>query len=181
MGNESSLQSALTKEEIDDLLESTPFTENQLKKLMTRYRDIDTDGTKGISYDEMLTMVEFTGSDLAPPIIASLLDKHSLKMYPKNFLHVCALLSDKVKPAEKKRFIFDLLNIYSGETLSHDEIFRLYKLFYSSAISDDHILALTFKALNHNDLETKGQITFQEFEKMVGDHEIMDRMTVDFF
>lgn len=62
--------------------------------------------------------------------------------------------------------IFDLLNIYSGETLSHDEIFRLYKLFYSSAISDDHILALTFKALNHNDLETKGQITFQEFEKV---------------
>ncbi|XP_033740557.1 calcineurin subunit B type 1-like [Pecten maximus] len=181
MGNESSLQEVLSKEEIQDLLSSTPFTENQLRKLMKRYRDMDPDGTDGIPYDNMLTMVEFAGSDLAPPIIASLLDKRSLKIYPKSFLRVCALLSDRIKPAEKKKFIFDLFNIYSGDALTHDEIFRLYKLFYSVAISDDHILALTFKALNHPDLETKGQITFQEFEKMIGDQEIVDRMTVDFF
>ncbi|XP_069134646.1 calcineurin subunit B-like [Argopecten irradians] len=182
MGNEtSSLEDILSKEEIHDLLSSTPFTENQLRRLMKRYRDMDPDGTDGISYDNMLTMVEFAGSDLAPPIIASLLDKRSLKIYPKSFLRVCALLSDRVSPAEKKKFIFDLFNIYSSDSLSHDELFRLYKLFYSVAISDDHILALTFKALNHPDLETKGQITFAEFEKMIGDQEIVDRMTVDFF
>ncbi|XP_021369349.1 uncharacterized protein LOC110460642 isoform X3 [Mizuhopecten yessoensis] len=121
MGNESSLQNVLSKEEIEDLLASTPFTESQLRKLMKRYKDMDPD------------------------------------------------------------VIFDLFNIYSSDALTHDEIFRLYKLFYSVAISDDHILALTFKALSHPDLETKGQITFPEFEKMVGDQEVVDRMTVDFF
>ena len=76
--------------------------------------------------------------------------------------------------------MFDLLNIYGTELLTHDEIYRMYKMIFSHTVSDDHILAMTCKALKHPNLEKEGQITREEFYKMIPDHEIMNRMTINF-
>lgn len=59
--------------------------------------------------------------------------------------------------------LFDCFNVYKAKTLTHDEIFRLYKVLLGHTISDDHILSLTFEALQHPKLRNKGEIQLDEF------------------
>lgn len=58
------------------------------------------------------------------------------------------------------------MDVCGAGVLTHDEVFRLYKLMFGAAISDDHILSLTFLALKHPDLIHPGEITKNEFLKV---------------
>ena len=55
------------------------------------------------------------------------------------------------------------MDVYDTGLLTHDEMFRIYKLLFGGAISDDHILDLTFRALQHPDLNKAGEISQEEF------------------
>ena len=59
--------------------------------------------------------------------------------------------------------LFQLVDVYDTGLLTHDEMFRIYKLLFGGAISDDHILDLTFRALQHPDLNKPGEISQGEF------------------
>ena len=59
--------------------------------------------------------------------------------------------------------LFDLFDVDEQKFLTHDGLFRIYKLLFTNAISDDHILALTFSALRHPSLAKEGQVTREEF------------------
>jgi len=178
MGNS---QVILSDVDILDLKETTPFTDSDLKRLEKRYSDFDKsdDGSTGITYDDMLMMPEFVGNEFASQIIAGNLDERTQKVYAKQFVQIFGILSPKTKAEEKKEFLFEIFNIYGTGILTHDELFRIYKTIFSHAISDDHIVALTFRALNHPSLKNKGQITKPEFLKMIPDHEITNRMNIE--
>ena len=55
------------------------------------------------------------------------------------------------------------MDVYDTGVLTHDEMFRIYKLLFGGAMSDDHILDLTFRALKHPDLSKPGEISQEEF------------------
>ena len=59
--------------------------------------------------------------------------------------------------------LFQLVDVYDTGVLTHDEMFRIYKLLFGGAVSDDHILDLTFRALQHPDLNKPGEISQEEF------------------
>ena len=59
--------------------------------------------------------------------------------------------------------LFDMFDVDKQKVLTHDGMFRIYKLMFTNAISDDHILALVFSALKHPDLAKPGEITKNEF------------------
>ena len=177
MGNQ---ESVLDDEELAEIKESTPFTNSDIKKLEQRYAELDKSEDKvlGISYDDMLQMQEFSGHPLAPLIIASNLEKTSQRVFAKEFAHIFGILHPQTSTTDKKEFFFELFNIYGTDVLKHDELYRMYKTLYSNAITDDHILALTYRALDSKFLKTKGEITKEEFVKLIPDHEIRQRLTI---
>ena len=59
--------------------------------------------------------------------------------------------------------LFDMFDVDKQKVLTHDGLFRIYKLLFTNAISDDHILALVFTALRHPNLAKEGEITRDEF------------------
>lgn len=59
--------------------------------------------------------------------------------------------------------LFDMLDVDRQKILGHDAMFRLYKTMFSNAVSDDHILALTFSALRHPNLGRDDEVTRDEF------------------
>jgi hypothetical protein len=61
---------------------------------------------------------------------------------------------------------FRVLDVHELDFLQHDEIFRMYKMLFSSAISDDSIVDLVFKLLEREGLETNGKITYEDFSKV---------------
>jgi len=86
-------------------------TAQEVRKLVQRYAKLDPEGVDGITYDEMLTLPEFAGNSIASPVVASYLDSRSQKIYPKQFLMVCAMLSTKISVSEKKKCEYFFQNI----------------------------------------------------------------------
>ncbi|XP_046563149.1 uncharacterized protein LOC124272054 [Haliotis rubra] len=178
MGNASS---ALTEAQQRELTQITPFKPRDLERLLKRYSNYDPSerGVRGITFDVCITIPEFCGNKFAPQVIASYQDANSKKIYPKQFLLICAILSSKTSPQKKKEYLFDMFDVYKTNVFTHDEMFRIYKTLLGSAVSDNVILDLTFRALRHPDLANEGEIRKEEFIKMIPDNEIMQRMTLD--
>ncbi|XP_041354258.1 calcium-binding protein NCS-1-like [Gigantopelta aegis] len=181
MGNQESALSVLSREELNELMNLTPFNQRELEKLLSRYASFDTSerGTNGILYQDVLSIPEFSGNKFAPHVIMNSVDDDN-RIYPKQFLMICALFSTRTSPSVKKDSMFQLFDEYNTGVFTHDEMFRIYKILFDRALSDDHILDLTFKALRHPDLARQGQITKEEFIKMIPDNEIMARLSIDF-
>lgn len=178
MGNQ---QAILSDIDIHELKDTTPFSDSDLKKLEQRYHALDTspEATDGIPYDKMILLPELRGNELCPLVVAANLDGRSGRVYAKQFVQIFGILSPKANPEEKKEFLFELFNIYGANILTHDEMYRFFKTLFDRAFSDDHILALTYRALNNNSLKKKGEITKAEFVKLIPDHEVINRMTIE--
>nr|KAG5704988.1 hypothetical protein BaRGS_022830 [Batillaria attramentaria] len=108
-------------------------------------------------------MSEFAGGKFIASILEAHLDDETQRIHPKSFLSACSLLSSKTPPEAKKTYLFQLVDVYDTGVLTHDEMFRIYKLLFGGAVTDDHILDLTFRALRHPDLNKPGEITRDEF------------------
>lgn len=178
MGNQ---QAILSDIDIHELKDTTPFSDSDLKTLEQRYHALDPspDATDGIPYDKMILLPEFRGNELCPLVVAANLDGRSGRVYAKQFVQIFGILSPKANPEEKKEFLFELFNIYGANILTHDEMYRFFKTLLDRAFSDDHILALTYRALNNNSLKKKGEVTKAEFVKLIPDHEIINRMSIE--
>ncbi|KAL8563307.1 hypothetical protein ACOMHN_028830 [Nucella lapillus] len=149
---------------------------------MKRYAAYDSsaDGEDGITLSDCLTMVEFTGNKFAPSIIEANLEEKTLRIHPDGFLRVLSLLSSKTPVEVKKNYLFQLVDVYDTGILTHDEMFRVYKLLLGGAVTDDHILDLTNRALQHFNLNKPGEVTQDEFFRMIPDSEVRSRLIVDF-
>jgi Ca2+-binding EF-hand superfamily protein len=178
MGNQ---QAVLSDIDVQELKETTPFSDGDLKKLEQRYQTLDKspEATDGIPYAKMILLPELRGNELCPHVVAANLDGRSGCVYAKQFVQIFGILSPKAQPEEKKEFLFEIFNIYGANVLTHDEVFRMFKTLFDAAVSDDHILALTYRALNHKALKKKGEITKEEFIQLIPDHEIVNRMSVE--
>ena len=62
--------------------------------------------------------------------------------------------------------VFKVFDVYNTGAFTHDEMFHVYKTLFDRAVSDDHILDLTYKSLRHPDLARQGEITKEEFMKV---------------
>ncbi|KAL5010413.1 hypothetical protein ScPMuIL_012718 [Solemya velum] len=175
------LNTFLSANDVDDL-KKTGWTEKDLLKVLKRYADFDKGEkeVKGLEYKTVVNMPEFVGTPFVGILTNHLLEPKTQRLYPKNFIKLCHTLSSRISVKEKRDFLFQGLDGYKTGILTHDEMFYLYKILYHSVMSDDHILALTFKALKHPKLKQQGEITKQEFDQMIPDHEIMDKMTIQF-
>ncbi|KAK0056716.1 calcineurin subunit B type 2 [Biomphalaria pfeifferi] len=163
------------------------FSPKQKAALMKRYQAYDpTDkGVDGIPIYVCLAMPEFVGNKLIGILIHDFANPRTGKLHPQEFLNFCSFLSPSTSIEEKKKgklymFLFDCFNVYETDCISHDELYRLYKVFLGHTISDDHILALTFKALQHPSLRRQGEIHEDEFIEMAPDNEVEQRLTVFF-
>ena len=88
-----------------------------MNALLKRYGEIDEseNNTEGISYDDMLFMPEFIGSAFAPLVIAANVDSRTQRIYARQFVKVCSILSQQLMPEQKKKCELTLLMANSFE------------------------------------------------------------------
>ncbi|KAL4235862.1 hypothetical protein ACF0H5_004250 [Mactra antiquata] len=184
MGNQGSTpaSSGLPNDFLNSLRKNTPFTAHEIEQIAYRYSLMDSSelGKTGITVDNCIMMPEFTGCVFAPDVIKYYRDRETGKIHPRQFVKICTMLSRRTPATRKKEFLFDLYDVDRQKVLTHDAMFRLYKLMFHSAISDDHILGLVFSALRHPYLSRDGECTKDEFTDIITDNEIQERLSVDF-
>lgn len=183
MGNESTKGvSSLPHDVINALRKNTPFTSIEADQILRRYGMMDksSNGEDGITIDDCMMMPEFTGCAFAPDVIQYYKDSKTKNIHPRQFMKICTMLCRRTPALKKKEFLFDLFDVDKQKVLTHDAMFRIYRLLFQTAISDDHILALVFSALRHPNLAKDGEISRDEFVDMIPDVEIQERLSVDF-
>lgn len=161
---------------------NTPFSYVEADQILLRYTSMDRSeqGNTGISVDDCIMMPEFTGCVVAPDLIKYFKDSSTQRIHSRQFMKICAMLCRRTPALKKKQLLFDMYDVDKQKILTHDALFRMYKLFFHSAVSDDHILALVFSALRHPNLSHEGEVSRDEFCEMIPDVEIQERMSVDF-
>ncbi|XP_053398356.1 uncharacterized protein LOC128556726 [Mercenaria mercenaria] len=183
MGNDSSKTGPSQPPEVlNALRKNTPFTSLEADQIIRRYSAMDSSsqGKDGITTEQCIMMPEFTGCVFAPDVIQYYRDSTTKKIHPKQFMKICTMLCRRTPALKKKEFLFDLYDVDKQKVLTHDAMFRMYRLLFHSAISDDHILALVSSALRHPNLSKDGEVTRDEFTDMIPDVEIQERLSVDF-
>ncbi|KAH3727288.1 uncharacterized protein LOC127852909 [Dreissena polymorpha] len=184
MGNEQSAAplpgQAMPGEVIQNLRKGTPFTFVEADQILRRYSTLDATGTEGIAVEDCCFMQEFTACPFAGHVIRHHRDPETKRILPRNFMKICAMLCRRTPALTKKQLLFDMFDVDKQKILTHDAMFKIYKLLFSSAISDDHILALVFSALRHPNLSHDDEVTRDEFAEMIPDNEIQERLSIDF-
>ncbi|XP_064628784.1 uncharacterized protein LOC135488215 [Lineus longissimus] len=171
----------MTVERQQKYLETTPFTENELRALLLKQYTVydKSKGQDGIPIDKFLNIPDFNGH----PFIARITELYKRDprdvIMPEEFLNICSILCSKQEIEKKRRLAFKVFDVHELNYLQHDEVFRMYKMLFSGAIPDDSIVDLVFKLLEREGLETSGKITYDDFSKLVPDSEINTRFTVD--
>lgn len=56
-----------------------------------------------------------------------------------------------------------MFDVDKQKLLGHDAMFRIFKMMFSNAVSDSHILALVFSALRHPNLARDDEVSREEF------------------
>ncbi|ELU13260.1 hypothetical protein CAPTEDRAFT_165784 [Capitella teleta] len=173
--------SLLTDEQMKKLKQTTPYNEQEIKRLLKRYATYDNSpgGTAGIKQEEILLFPEFAGNPLIPRVLDLYLNSESGRIFPDKFLYFCAILSSRTGIGAKRQMAFRCFDVHNEGCLQYDELFKMYKSLFGMALPDDTILNLVFTALHESNLETPGMITPEDFTRMVPDHEIAMRFTVD--
>ncbi|XP_052811733.1 uncharacterized protein LOC128239228 [Mya arenaria] len=186
MGNEQAVAQlpgqAQPRDVVNNMRKGTPFTYEEADQILRRYNTMDSSpqGNTGIPVEECCLLQEFTGCVFAPDLIRYYRDKETKRIHPRQFMKICTMLCPRTQATKKKHMLFDLFDVDRQKVLTHDAMFRVYKLLFAGALSDDQILALVFSALRHPNLAHDDEITRDEFADMIPDNEIQERLSVDF-
>ncbi|WAR08244.1 CANB1-like protein [Mya arenaria] len=163
MGNEQAVAQlpgqAQPRDVVNNMRKGTPFTYEEADQILRRYNTMDSSpqGNTGIPVEECCLLQEFTGCVFAPDLIRYYRDKETKRIHPRQFMKICTMLCPRTQATKKKHMLFDLFDVDRQKVLTHDAMFRVYKLLFAGALSDDQILAL-----------------------MIPDNEIQERLSVDF-
>ena len=65
--------------------------------------DTSDEKNNGLEYDDVLIMPEFIGNVFAPLVIAANIDSKTQKVFARQFVKICSILSVQLKPTEKKK------------------------------------------------------------------------------
>ncbi|CAH1228574.1 PPP3R1 [Branchiostoma lanceolatum] len=177
MGNQGSV---LSEEKLQELEKSTNFSVKEITKILKRYGALDgsPNGEEGIPITKFLNIPEVVGNPIMPCVFAKFSDPQGGNLGPEPFLLLFSMLHPDEPMDKKQKFAFDMLDVDSQEQLGFEELFSLYKLLYSPALSDQKISHLTAQVLFRDDLATPGYINFDEFCQLVPVSEIKSRLTV---
>ena len=77
------------------------------------------------------------------------------------------------EPGEKNTLLCDVLvafrclDVHDLGHIQYDEMYRLYKLLFKTALTNDQILDLTFRALEQPELSNPEDVTFEDFTQVM--------------
>ncbi|XP_074662486.1 calcineurin subunit B-like [Tubulanus polymorphus] len=156
------------------------FTDEEVKGLTKLYQTLDKSGGKeGIVLELFISLPDFVGCPFIRRICEIHIPKGTDKISPEAYMDILAVLSPKAAIDMKRKLAFNVLDIHNQGVLRHDEIFRMFKLIFRSALTDNQILDLVLRVLNRGDIETRGMLTYTDFNRLTSDSDIHARFTAN--
>merc|ERR1712137_908376 len=171
----------LSKEEVEQLQESTNFTEDELQRLYRKFKKIDTDGSGSLSKEEFLEIKELQGNPLLERVIDVFDENRDGEVQFTEFISSLAVFSQNGNDDAKLRFAFQIYDIDRDGYISNGELFTVLKKMVGNNLTPEQLQQIVDKTIIEADKDKDGKISYDEFVQMIADREsITQKLSINF-
>uniref|UniRef100_T2M767 Calcium-binding protein p22 n=1 Tax=Hydra vulgaris TaxID=6087 RepID=T2M767_HYDVU len=192
MGSKCSLQ--LEESDIDEIQKETGFTANQIKRLYSRFCNLDKGNKAFLSRDDFKRIPELAINPLGERIIELFFGENhateiggedgiNFKAFMRALARFRSISSHNHNPLNtrehKLEYAFQMYDIHRTGGITKDNITHILKLMVGANKSSDQLTAIADRILQeagNND----GVITFEEFSKIMLKTDFHTKMSIRF-
>lgn len=170
MGNVHS--SALTHDEIEDLMSWTTFTAQEIEMLFDRFSELDVRSQGYLTFIELMRIPEFHSNPLSSLImreVEHIVDYNNIT-FP-HFLEIMEIFSAWKDKKFRIGFLFKVLDLNNNNRLCAHTLNKIGYLMNNSSFAD---------VLKTYDVENKGYLTYKDFARFYITQDIDKSMRIDF-
>eukprot|EP00300_Choanocystis_sp_HF-7_P013954 c18516_g1_i1.p1 GENE.c18516_g1_i1~~c18516_g1_i1.p1 ORF type:complete len:178 (-),score=51.74 c18516_g1_i1:36-569(-) len=173
-------QSQLSPQELKAMQQETHFTDEEIKRLYRRFRKLDKDLTGTITKDDFLGLPELAMNPLVDRVVAIFDVNHDESINFKEFITALSVFSAQGSREEKLKFAFKIYDIDGDGFISNGELFQVLKMMVGTNLTDVQLQQIVDKTIIEADLDKDGMISWSEFENIVQDTDLEQKMTIQF-
>eukprot|EP01111_Echinosteliopsis_oligospora_P007283 TRINITY_DN2207_c0_g1_i1.p1 TRINITY_DN2207_c0_g1~~TRINITY_DN2207_c0_g1_i1.p1 ORF type:complete len:180 (-),score=47.46 TRINITY_DN2207_c0_g1_i1:66-605(-) len=166
--------SGLDRATIEEAMKTSNFSEMELKRLYRRFKKIDKDNSGSLSLAEFTQIPDLALNPLLERIIQVFDANGDDEIQWAEFVQVLSTLSDKGTREQKMKFAFQVYDVNGDGYISNGELFKVLKMMVGANLTDVQLQQIVDKTILQGDSDGDGKISFEDFIKMVGNHETID-------
>eukprot|EP00049_Salpingoeca_infusionum_P002623 m.58461 g.58461 ORF g.58461 m.58461 type:complete len:199 (+) comp11691_c0_seq4:185-781(+) len=193
--------SYLKEDELQRYSDSTGFSTAQVQRLYRRFQVISR-GEETASVENLLTIRELALNPLAERIVLLFEraghEQNGVKLINFNqFLNTLSIFLpigerregqsqedfDQYKTTrgkEKLQFIFNIYDVQEDGYIEGNELFEVLKMMVTDGITDGELSFIVDQTISEADHDGDGKISFKEFEQILAQTDVCQRMTIRF-
>jgi len=156
----------------------TSFNENEIKRLHKRFHKIDTDKSRTLSVDELMSLPGLDANPLVRRVIDIFDTDGNKEIDFKEFLTGISQFTAKEGIEAKMRFIFKIYDIDQDGFISNDELFIVLRLMIGDNLEETQLQQIVDKTIMQFDQDGDGKISYDEFCYAVGNLDVYKKMTI---
>lgn len=189
MGSNSSI--LLQKEEIQDICNETGFTPNQIKRLYSRFKSLDSDGTGYLTRADFTRIPELHINPLRDRIVDVLLndyghnDKINFKQFAKVFstFRRCSAKGSESDPNSKEsklKFLFGVYDRDKDNKINKSELLAILNMLVGANLPEEQMNAIAERTIAELGAEAELSITYEKFCDTLSKIDIDEKISMKF-
>lgn len=172
--------SPLSKEEMQELQDSTALTEAQILRLYKRFNKLDKDKSGVLSRDEFNSISALASNPLVDRVLAVMDTSGNKYVSFREFARALSILSSQTAKREKLRFTFAMYDIDGDGKISNKDLYQTLRIMVGMNLTGVQLQQIVDKTFIEADMDRDGYISFEEFEAIALNSDFGDRLNLHF-
>lgn len=169
-----------SKEELQELQDSTALTETQILRLYKRFAKLDKDRSGSISREEFNSIPALASNPLVDRVLAVMDTTGDKCVDFGEFVRALSVLSSQTAKQEKLRFTFKMYDIDGDGRISNRDLYQTLRIMVGMNLTGVQLQQIVDKTFIEADTDRDGYISFEEFETIAMNSDFGDRLTLHF-
>lgn len=165
---------------LDNLLQGTSFSFEEVDRLRKRFMKLDKDGSGTIDLQEFLLIPGISQNPLSLRLISIFDEDNSGTIDFKEFISGLSIFSALSSPLQKLQFAFKIYDIDKDNYIGNGELFIVMKMMVGKNLKDLELQQIVDKTMLEYDLDNDGRLSFDEFRNAVDSNEVVSKLTLSF-
>ncbi|KAJ3219845.1 Calcineurin subunit B type 2 [Dinochytrium kinnereticum] len=173
--------SKLQAPELEHLKAITPFSDDQINRLYSRFKQLDKARCGSIRPEDMMALPELAMNPLANRIVSVMDAEGRSEINFKQFLQSLAVFSKETRRESKLEFAFKVYDVNGDGLIDNEDLKTILKLMVGKSLVEEEIQHLVDKTILEADtIDKDGFISFDEFKRALFSADLERVLSVDF-
>lgn len=173
--------SQLNPDEIEELVDMTGFTSQQIRMLYKRFKRLDKDNSGSISSEEFQSIPELAMNPLFPRIMAVFDQDGTDSVNFSRFVRIMSVFRPDADREDKTEFAFRIYDIDGDGYITKAELFEVLKMCVGPNIKEKDLEKIVDQTIQEADiLDKDGRISRAEFAHALECDDVNRKLSIRF-